>query len=224
MNRLIPFSALQHYLYCPRQCALIHIERLWADNVFTAEGDAFHETVDAAGKEQRGKLKIRRSLHIASETLGINGITDVVEISYLSAEDKTAISSVTPIEYKVGKPKPDRMDEVQLCAQALCLEEIFGIPIPQACLFYGKTRRRHEVALDKELRELTFSTIRHVHELLDKGVTPPAVYLASCKACSLINECMPQNYKPARQKTFAWTDRTFEEALSRETAGTESPL
>ena len=147
---LVPLSALQHYLFCPRQCALIHVERLWAENVLTAEGRILHEQSDKPGQASRGERRIVQSMPIRSRALGIAGVADVVELTRAGKRWRPY-----PIEYKRGRPKAHRADEVQLCAQALCLEEMFSTPVPEGALFYGKTRRRQAVAFDDELRALT---------------------------------------------------------------------
>jgi CRISPR-associated exonuclease Cas4 len=147
-DALIPLSALQHYLFCPRQCALIHVEQLWVENGATADGRILHETVDSGRPERRPGVRILRGLALRSLALGVSGKADVVELT-----GKQAIP--VPIEYKRGRPKAHRADEVQLCAQAICLEEAFGTKIPAGALFYGATRRRTDVAFDAELRALT---------------------------------------------------------------------
>ncbi len=191
---LIPLSALQHYLYCPRQCALIHIERVWADNRFTAEGQVLHEHVNEASVESRGPLRTLRALDIVSRTLGLVGKADVVEV-------KRAVSGAItycPVEYKRGKPKRHRADEVQLCAQAICLEEMFDVAIAEGALFYGQPRRRYMVALDCELRALTARVASETRALFAGAVTPPPAYEPrKCDACSLIAMCMPKRLTEA---------------------------
>lgn len=185
----IPISALQHWLYCPRQCALIHNEQVWAENKFTAEGQLLHKKANEGPDEHRSTGSILRHLHISSETFSITGICDIVECS----GDLRSPSSITPVEYKRGKPKSHRADEVQVCAQAICLEEMFQTEITHGLIFYGKTRRRTEVILDQELRDLTFSTITAVHEMKQSGITPLGEYDSSkCDACSLIDHCQPK--------------------------------
>lgn len=185
----LPISALQHWLYCPRQCALIHNEQVWAENQFTAEGQLLHKKANEGPDEHRSSGSILRHLHISSETFNITGICDIVECS----GDIRSPTSITPVEYKRGKPKSHRADEVQVCAQALCLEEMFQTEIPLGLIFYGKTRRRTEVILDQELRNLTFSTITAVHGMKQSGITPLAEYDSSkCDACSLIDHCQPK--------------------------------
>lgn len=200
----IPLSALQHWLYCPRQCALIHNEQVWAENRFTAEGQLLHKKANEGPDEHRVTGSILRHLHVSSEKLGLSGICDIVEVS-AGSNLKSEISnlkcsrSVRPVEYKRGKPKSHRADEVQVCAQALCLEEMFNTSIPTALIFYGKTRRRTEVALDESLRTLTLSTIAAVHDMKSNGLTPDAEYDSRrCDACSLIDLCQPRSLRLKR--------------------------
>ncbi len=186
----IMLSALQHYLYCPRQCALIHIEQAWAENRFTAEGRVLHERADSGEKLRQGGVRSVRSLPLCSERLGLSGQADVVEFH--------ADGTVFPVEYKRGKPKANRCDEVQLCAQALCLEEMLAVRIEGGALFYGEKRRRHPVAFDAELRQLTEKTIAQVHDLLNIRVTPQAEYAKKCDKCSLISTCLPKSCTASR--------------------------
>lgn len=186
----IPLSALQHFLYCPRQCALIHIERQWEENIFTAKGRVLHERTDSHETSYENGIKTVRSLRVASQTLGVFGVCDVVEFH----ED-----GPVPIEYKRGKPKTHRADEVQLCAQAICLEEIFGVHIPEALLFYGRNHRRFAVTLDPELRELTARVAADCRELIESGRTPPGEYVHKrCSACSLLDVCLPRRKKEVK--------------------------
>ncbi|MBD1399819.1 CRISPR-associated protein Cas4 [Pelovirga terrestris] len=181
----IMISALQHYLFCPRQCALIHIEQLWAENRYTAEGRVLHERADSGKSERTGSLRVVRTLSICSAHYGLSGQADVVEF-----HDN---GSVLPVEYKRGRPKADSCDEVQLCAQALCLEEMLKVEIPQGALYYGQKRRRKEIALDKNLRGLTSATIQNTHQLIAGGITPKAIYSQKCEQCSLLQLCMPKS-------------------------------
>ncbi len=186
--RLIPLSALQHYLYCSRQCALIHLERQWAENRYTAEGRILHERADRLGHERRRGVHTAMALPLAHEQLGLTGVADVVEFD--KREEQTI---VRPIEYKRGRPKAHRADEVQLCAQALCLEEMLNVAIEHGALFYGKTRRRKDIPFDDELRALTLDVIAGTRALFDGNRTPLAVYEAKrCDRCSLIEACQPQ--------------------------------
>lgn len=186
--RLIPLSALQHMLFCPRQCALIHLEQQWAENRYTAEGRILHERADHLGHERRRGIHTAMALPLASEELGLTGVADVVEF-----DETQQPAVVRPIEYKRGRPKAHRADEVQLCAQALCLEEMLVVSIEQGALYYGKTRRRKTVAFDDELRALTLRVIADTRALFDYNRTPPAVYEPKrCDHCSLIDACQPQ--------------------------------
>ncbi len=200
----VMLSALQHYLFCPRQCALIHVEGLWSENYLTASGRAMHARVDKKGHETRRDIHLATSLRLVSNRLGVMGVADMVEFHKSDlpkdAEERNvgvALSGRSgfwkpfPIEYKRGAPKAYRADEVQLCAQALCLEEMLGVYISNGALFYGETRRRMEVKFDEDLRNLTESVIERVHKLVQTGETPPPVYTKGCKACSLYNMCRP---------------------------------
>jgi CRISPR-associated exonuclease Cas4 len=185
---LLPLSALQHLLYCERQCALIHLEQLWAENSLTVHGKHLHERADSGKSESRWGVRTVRSLPLRSLKWGLIGKADIVEFRAESVGERCF-----PVEYKRGKPKAHDADRVQLCAQALCLEEMLGITVPAGALFYGKTRRRLDVAFDESLRNLTLGTIARLHELIASRCTPPAIYeKAKCERCSLINLCMPK--------------------------------
>jgi CRISPR-associated exonuclease Cas4 len=181
---LLPISALQHYLFCPRQCALIHVEQLWAENTATAEGRILHEKADGGKADRRGGLQTLRSVRLRSFALGVAGVADVVE---------KRGEVLTPVEYKRGKPKAHRADEVQLCAQAMCLEEMFGAPVSEGVLFYAALRRRHPVAIDAELRALTMRVARDARDMVRAARTPPPVWAAKlCGACSMAELCRPK--------------------------------
>jgi CRISPR-associated exonuclease Cas4 len=187
----IYLSSLQHYLYCPRQFALIELEDTWQENRFTAEGQILHQKVNQAGQEKRGSVRTVWSLRLAHSTLGIEGVADVVE--YHKQQDGK--EQPYPIEYKRGKPKQHRADEVQLCAQALCLEDMENTTVPEGALFYGETRRRQPVVFDQELRDLTLQTILACRTIIQNQTTPKAVYQAKkCRGCSLIDNCHPQDF------------------------------
>ena len=191
----LALSALQHLLYCERQCALIHLEQLWAENRFTALGREMHRNAHDGPDESRPGVRITRGLRVACERLGVAGQCDVVEFHSNGA--------VRPVEYKRGKPKKHRADEVQLCAQGLCLESMLGVQIPEGHLYYGQTRRRTEVPFDSELRALTLGTLARLRSLLSSGVTPAARYDPElCDHCSLLYLCMP---KTARFRTSTQT-------------------
>lgn len=203
----IPLSALQHFLFCPRQCALIHLERAWAENALTAEGRLAHEAVHAPKGERRQGVKVVTGMPLRSAALGLAGVADVVE---LRAGPGRALVPF-PVEHKRGRPKAHRADEVQLCAQALCLEEMLGVPVPAGALFYGRTRRRQEVAFDEALRDLTRRTAAGVRAMLEAGRTPAARYEpARCDACSLLELCRPKALERPRP-VRAWLARLVEE-------------
>ena len=189
---LIMLSALQHFVFCPRQCALIHIEQLWAENVLTAEGRIMHDKVDTANRESRGNIRIEYGVPMRSLRLGLIGKADVVE--FHKDGDRWI---PFPVEYKRGKPKPGNCDKVQLCAQAICLEEMMNVRIPEGALFYGETRHRHDVEFDTALRKETEEAAVRLRELIASGTTPPPVYSAKCKKCSLVELCLPQVNKKA---------------------------
>jgi CRISPR-associated exonuclease Cas4 len=197
---LLPVSALQHLLFCERQCALIHLEQQWEENRLTALGRIEHERVDDGYREfRRGRRQIS-GLRIRSLELGIYGRLDVLELDLI---DKNAADNAVafglkgqwlfyPVEFKHGIPKEGDCDRVQLCAQALCLEEMLNVVIAGASLFYQKTRRREEVELDHRLRSETLKAVGRLHELFGQGVTPPPVYLPHCKSCSMLELCFPK--------------------------------
>lgn len=203
---LIPLSALQHYLYCPRQCALIHVERLWAENRQTAEGSLLHDKADTPQVEQRHGVRTVTAMPLSSAQLGIAGVADIVEFRGAEAGEQPY-----PVEYKRGRPKAHRADEVQLCAQALCLEAMFGQPVKEGALFYGTTRRRMVVEFDEVLRELTLDTIRATREMIAAGLTPSARYEAKrCDACSLIELCQP-HWLGRADSVEVWLRRLIED-------------
>ena len=185
---LIQLSALQHLVFCARQCALIHIEQLWSENLFTAEGRIMHDKVDTANKESRRNVRIEYGVPMRQLRLGLIGKADVVEFHKI--DDGKWVPF--PVEYKRGKPKMDDCDKVQLCAQAICLEEMLNIEIREGALFYGQTRRREDVGFDEKLRRETEEAAKKVHELIESGITPKAEYSAKCKKCSLLELCLPK--------------------------------
>ncbi|WP_024888938.1 CRISPR-associated protein Cas4 [Luteimonas huabeiensis] len=187
-DALIPISALQHYLYCPRQCALIHLEQQWAENRHTAEGRLLHQKADAPQAERRKGVRTVTAMPLLDLDLGITGKADVVEFHAEPGGERAF-----PVEYKRGRPKGHRADEVQLCAQALCLEAMLGQQVNAGALFYGRTRRRKEVIFDEGLRTLTRDVIGRTRAMLDSRITPPATYEPRrCDACSLIDLCQPK--------------------------------
>ncbi len=179
---LLPVSALQHMRYCPRQCSLIHLERAWEENRFTVEGRLLHEKVDEGGTSRRDDVLRQTGVPVRSLEMGLTGILDVVEFH---GEGRVPF----PVEFKRGKPKKDDCDKVQLCAQAMCLEEALGGAVPKGALFYAKTRRREPVVFDHALRETVRATARDLHAMIRSGVTPPPVGSGKCKRCSLRELC-----------------------------------
>lgn len=198
-DELLPLSAVQHLLFCERQCALIHQEQTWVDNRLTVEGIRMHRRADSGQDETRGDLLIVRGLPVRSARLGLSGRADVVEFRQVGRGSGVALDgrrgrwSPTPLEYKRGGPKRHRADEVQLCAQALCLEEMFGVRVSYGSLFYGARRRRTEVVFDENLRRMTEEASERLHALLSHAAPPPPDYRPrKCDACSLISVCLPK--------------------------------
>lgn len=190
-------SGIQHFAFCKRQWALIHIEQQWQENILTIEGEILHEkTHDSTIKEKRGDLIVSRGMAIFSNTLGLTGNCDTVELhrdaNGVNIFGKVGTYKPIPVEYKRGKPKEDDADELQLCAQAMCLEEMLLCEIPEAFLFYGETKRRLKVILDDGLRERVKITAKEMHELYDRRYTPKVKPSKRCKSCSLAEICMPK--------------------------------
>ena len=211
---LLPISGLQHLVFCERQCALIHVEMLWKENRLTAEGRIVHERVHSKDQEARKNIRFRFSLPLRSLRLGLIGQAALVEF-HLSdpshvkragpfpeptyqinrrpgKKNSGKIWRPFPVEYKRGRPKSHQADRIQLCAQALCLEEMLETEVPRGMLYYGKTRRREEVVFDNVLRQETEEAARRFHELVVSGKTPKASYTKKCDACSLIDLCLPK--------------------------------
>jgi len=196
-DQYIMLSALQHYIFCPRQCGLIHVYGLWTENRFTAKGEVFHDRVHSGETESRGDVVTERGLTIYSKRLGLSGKTDAVEF----ITDDNGTVRVHPVEYKSGSPKIDNCDKVQLCAQALCLEEMMNVTIESGALYYGETRHRHAVIIDVDLRNETESIIQSVHTMVDSRIVPHAGHSKKCGACSLFDECMPKLGNTASAET-----------------------
>jgi CRISPR-associated exonuclease Cas4 len=196
---MLMLSGIQHFMFCQRQWALIHIEQQWSENKLTTEGNILHTNVDNPFyRIKNGETITLRSIHIASKRLGLYGITDAVELR-ASETEKNAIRitsypgfwNLYPIEYKKGHSKPDERDEVQLAAQVICLEEMNKIEIKEAALYYNETKRREKICINNHLRDLTYKCANEMHELYKKGKTPPAEKKVSCRNCSLIDLCLP---------------------------------
>ncbi|MCK9201004.1 MAG: CRISPR-associated protein Cas4 [Gallionella sp.] len=180
----IMLSALQHWSYCPRQCALIHLEQAFDENVHTMRGNAAHERVDDPGFESFEGVRSERALPVWSDRLGLVGKCDVVEFH--------PDGRIYPIEYKHGKKRQQMHDDLQLAAQAMCLEEMFGKPVAQGAIYHHTSRRRREVAITPELRRLVEDTVAAIRGMLASGKLPPPANDARCKECSLNDICQPQ--------------------------------
>jgi len=186
----IAISALQHYAYCPRQFALIHIEQVWAENRYTAEGQILHQRVDSGESESRGAVRSERGVLLRSEIWRLTGKMDLLEIE--SGEPLRYF----PVEYKRGKPKIQDWDRIQLCAQALCIEEMRDVHVDEGAIWYWEVRRREPVVIDSTLRQTTVEMIEAAHALLASGRTPPPIDdKKRCRACSLVDLCEPDTFR-----------------------------
>lgn len=200
MDDALPISALQHYAYCPRQFALIHIEQSWAENRYTAEGRILHERVDSGVAETRGDVRFERSVLLRSQRYHLNGKLDLLEVH--------PGGRYIPVEYKRGKPKLLDWDRIQVCAQALCLEEMRSVHVDKGAIWYWELRRREEVMLNEALRRTTLAAIQSCHALIEQGATPkPTVDEKRCKACSLRALCRPERFR--RDTSGLYTKRLF---------------
>jgi len=179
----IPLSALQHYVFCARQCALIHIEQAWEDNLYTLRGDRAHEQVDIPQGMVRDGVRVEYALPLWSDQLGIVGRADVVEFG---TDDVPY-----PVEHKVGQRRAQHADDIQLCGQVFCLEEMFATSIPEGAVYYARSRRRRVVPITPALRAETEQVIEEVRTLLQQGRLPPPVADERCRYCSLIDTCLP---------------------------------
>lgn len=212
---LLPISALQHLVFCERQCALIHVERLWEENRFTAEGAVLHRKAHDGKPETLRGERIARGLPLRSLELGLSGVADIVlyrppdgaagsltKALRRATADELAGWSITPVEYKRGRPKKNDADRVQLAAQAMCLEEMHGVAIPAGALFYGQTRRRAAVPIDERLREVVRRSAARFREIIESRLTPRAVREKKCETCSLLNVCLPDALKRRSAREF----------------------
>lgn len=197
---LLLLSGLQHFAFCRRQWALIHIEQQWAENFRTTDGKILHEKAhDGSQRERRGDMLITRGLRIHSATLGVSGACDVVEF-HLTSDGITlpgeeGLWQPYPVEYKRGTKKENDADRLQLCGQAICLEEMLCCAIPEGALYYGETRRREVVAFTEELREQVRSSLEEMHQLYKRAYTPKVKPTKSCNACSMKELCLPRLMK-----------------------------
>lgn len=193
----LQLSGLQHFAYCRRQWALIHLEQQWAENLWTVEGDLLHRRAhDSQWTERRGEVLTCRDLRVHSRRLGISGACDVVEFHAspdgVTLAGRTGTWRPVPVEYKRGKPKEHDADRLQLCAQAMCLEEMLACSIPRGFLYYGEPRRREAVELSGELRGQVEAYLSEMHRLAKRGYTPVVKPSAACRACSLRELCLPR--------------------------------
>lgn len=180
----IPLSALQHWIYCSRQCGLIHLEQAFADNIHTARGQAVHHLVDTPGYEIKAGVRVERALPLWSDRLGLIGKADLVEFH--------PNGMVFPVEFKHGAKRQKLHDDIQLAAQAMCLEDMLGRPIPKGAIFHATSHRRREVAITPELRQWVIETAEAIRAMLASGTLPPPVNDARCKECSLKEICQPE--------------------------------
>lgn len=200
-------SGIQHFLFCRRQWALIHIEQQWAENLRTVDGQLMHKNAhDPQSRTRRGDLLTVRGLKIHSARLGLSGECDVVE--FRRSPDGVPLAMTEglwlpyPVEYKRGSAKPGPMDEAQLCAQAICLEEMFCCDIPEGALFYGETRRRQAVVFSPELRQTVAEAAQEMHQLFRRGSTPRVKPTKACNACSLKELCLPRLMRVQSVSTY----------------------
>lgn len=180
-------SGIQHFVFCKRQCALIHLDQLWIDNTHTVLGEALHERVDKPEQETRPGIKIERALQIKSDRLGLIGKADLVEFHKQNSKWLPF-----PVEYKKGKQKLGLEDKVQLCAQAFCLEEMFDCVIEKGALFYGREKHRTEVHFDEQLKQATIDAATGFHKIMQSSFMPPPEFGSKCKNCSLLEACLPE--------------------------------
>lgn len=193
----LPISALQHYAYCPRQFALIHIEQAWEENYFTADGRRLHERVDGGEPEQRKNIRYERSVLLRSEKYLITGKMDLLEV-HLDEPCK-----YFPVEYKRGKSKIEDWDRVQLCAQTLCIEEMQATNVTEGAIWYWETRQREIVPIDSNLRKHTIGIIQAAYKVRQAGLTPPPTNNRKrCRACSLKNLCQPDIYRNDKSVSY----------------------
>jgi CRISPR-associated exonuclease Cas4 len=186
----LPLSGLQHLLFCERQCALIHVEQIWADNGLTTQGELLHERVDLPALEQRPGVRIERAVPLRSDRLRLIGKADVVE--FHAVPGQPGRWQPFPVEYKRGRRRKWLHDEVQVCAQAMCLEEMVGVPVLRGALYYAASRRRRDVAIDETLHTQTIAAAARYHELIARRETPRPILLPKCRNCSLHDLCLPE--------------------------------
>lgn len=207
---MLMLSGIQHFMFCPRQWALIHIDQQWDENRLTMEGKLLHSNVDnPAYRQKNGDTITLRSVCIASKRLGLYGITDAVEL-HPSNEDRGGIICKSypglwlpfPVEYKRGRPKRTAVDEVQLAAQVMCLEEMYGVQIEYGALYYGETRHREVISINEQLRSLVVTCAEDMHRIFSSGNLPKASKQPRCRNCSLVEICMPNIGNCSQVKTY----------------------
>lgn len=203
----LQLSGLQHFKFCRRQWALIHIENQWAENYRTADGRILHENAhNSEFSEQRGDRLITRDMRVFSATLGVSGACDILEFhrgsTGIPLKGKTGLWQPYPVEYKRGKPKQDTEDALQLCGQAMCLEEMLCCEIPVGALYYGEIRRRTEVLFTPDLRLEVQKLLTEMHALYDRGHTPKVKPTKACNACSLKELCLPKLMRSKSVETY----------------------
>ncbi len=206
-------SGIQHYVFCPHQWAMIHIEQKWEDNRLTSEGQIMHNNVDnPAYRQKNGDMITLRRVAISSASLGLYGFSDAVELMPSETSEKSVIHPsypgywhMHPIEYKHGKPKPDLRDKVQVVAQAICLEEMFDTVITECSIYYGEDNRRISFEIDNEIRTYTTECALEMHRIYDEGMVPAPIYKQHCRNCSLFDECMPKTPSEAAVNSYLKT-------------------
>lgn len=216
MDSYLLISGIQHFLFCPRQWGLIHIEQQWAENFLTASGEVMHNRVhDSDSSFKRGELLSLTSLRVFSDKLKIEGVCDAVE--FRSEKDGIELFgrpgkwSVMPVEYKRGESKPDESDIMQVVAQALCLEEMFGCTIIRCAIYYGRTHSREYVHIDENMRCRLIKTLNNMHKYYDGHLTPKANRNKKCSSCSLIDICVPSIFE--EKSVSAYIQSHIEEGL-----------
>jgi CRISPR-associated exonuclease Cas4 len=217
---LIPISALQHALFCDRQYALIHLEQIWKENRFTAEGRVLHERVHVEHHESRRFFRQEYDMAVRSLRWGLTGKCDLVEIWYSENKD---VRKISPVEFKRGREKENDVDRLQLCAQILCLEEMFGRPIDTGQLYYLQEHRRKDVYVDEALRGKTAMLIERIRTIQDAGITPGAEYeRRKCDNCSLVDMCMPKSTGTKNKKVYRFIQTQL--SLMKKTCETEEAV
>lgn len=217
-DELLMLSGLQHFVFCPRQWYLIHIEQLWDENELTILGQILHQRVNKPEQsERRGNIVTLRSVPLVSYKLGLYGFSDAVELHPASVSDGPSFThpkypghwDIIPVEYKKGRPKRHNADRLQLCAEAACLEEAYSVHIPFGYLFYGEIRHREQVIFDQYLRSELIETTERMHEVFANKETIPAVYSGKCRSCSLINQCLPKMNQKGSASSYLKRNKLF---------------